>query len=290
MKKESKPKYSKPSDHRDSGSKLFGRIPIPSFGRKDRIPVRKAGDPSGGRWTARHLLWLAGASLLVLIFLQKCKSVATAKAKAELIEQAYDNILFRHQDCDYLVYEATSMCGHPLVLTRDYREYQEAEARRDQSTEGVQEDSQTKNYIRQRPKINLDRLVYFEKLTRGRARLVYDNGACEISELDDLLFNIQEAELCARFPGIPQNGEVNEFVNLLYIESFDKVRCEGKELYRAQLGVSHSSCAVLRTIRDCGVGLFSVYVYRNLRKKLEALNPHVDFKYRRTLELVGCEC
>lgn len=287
MKKENK-LDTRPTDSPLPKGSLFDRISIPFFGDKDRLPVRNRGQHRG-KWSRRSLLWLTLISAVGWLVLQKCKSVAAEKGLAELSAAVYDNYLYRHEDCDYQLYDASTMCTLPRVLSKDYREYEAADQEREKAVaEGQDVKAMNDLFMRQRPKININRLTYFEKLTRDRVRLVFDNGACEIIAFEDLTYNIQEAEQCTSFKGIPRNGEVTEFVNLLYIESFEKVLCEGKELYRAQLAVTPSSCAILRTIEDCGVGLFSVYVYRNLRKRLEELNPGVDFKYRGLAE--GCEC
>lgn len=293
MKKEAQqPNPGRPEESPSSRNALFGRISIPFFGDKDRMPVRTRRRLAKGKWSRWSLLALTLICAVVWLALDQCKRAAFRKGVQKLSEVSYDHYLYRYDDCDFQLYQAQRTCSRGSVLIEDYREYLEAERKREEleKESKLQTSVSSENFIRQRPKINVNRLAYYEKLTRDRVRLVYDNGACEILPFKDLLYNIQEAKQCTGFVGIPRNGEVTEFVNLLYIESFDKVLCKGKELYRANLAVTASSCAILRTIRDCGVGLFSVYVYRNLRKRLEELNPHVDFRYRRLVEEFGCEC
>ena len=263
---------------------FFARIPIPFFGRKERIPVATQKKSVAGKWSRSSLLWLALACLGGLLILQKCKRSTVQKAEAALVNLIYDNHYYHHDDCDYRLFAAASACTYPSVERKDYQAYLVRE--QDQKDNpGIGEVAE--NYIRQRPRINMDRLAYYEHLTRDRVRLIYDNGACEIFDTEDLMYNIQDKKRCEQFRGIPQNGEVTEFANLLYIESFEKILCQDKELYRLKLGIDISSCAALRTIDDCGVGSFSVYVYRRLRNMLEEMNPGTDFKYRRT---VACDC
>lgn len=267
-----------------SDRNLFARIPIPFFGRKERIPVATQKERSAGKWSRSSLLWLALACLGGLLFLQKCKRTTVQKAETAFVNLIYDNYYYVHDDCDYRLFAAASACTYPSVWRKDYQDYLDREKDlKDHPVIGEVAD----NHIRQRPRINMDRLAYYEQLTRDRVRLIYDNGACQIFDTEDLMYNIQDKKRCGQFTGIPQNGEVTEFVNLLYIESFEKIICKDKELYRLKLGVEVSSCASLRTIADCGVGSFGVYVYRRLRKTLEEMNPGTDFKYRRTVE---CDC
>ncbi|PHN01886.1 hypothetical protein CRP01_35205 [Flavilitoribacter nigricans DSM 23189 = NBRC 102662] len=264
--------------------KFFAQIPIPFFGRKDRIPVAGQKKSVAGKWSRSSLLWLALACLGGLLILQQCKRATVQKAEAALVNLIYDNYYYHHDDCDYRLFAAASACTYPSVARKDYEAYLDREQGQ-KDNPGIGEVAE--NYIRQRPRINMDRLAYYEQLTRDRVRLIYDNGACEIFDTEDLMYNIQDKKRCGQFRGIPQNGEVTEFVNLLYIESFEKINCKDKELYRLKLGIDISSCASLRTIDDCGVGSFGVYVYRRLRKTLEEMNPGTDFKYRRT---VACDC
>lgn len=262
------------------------------FGRSGQMPKRTAAPGSLWKPPIRRLFWLVLLGGGIALIVSTCRRSVSKKMNTELQALAYDHLLFRHADCDFVLYRENGMCSYPSVLMADYRNYQEQEGQArlvdQEAAPGPQ--TQAKNYIRQRPKVNVDRLVYYERLTQDKVRLIYDNGACEIFNFENLLFNIQEYQDCGQFPGIPDQGEVYEYVNLLYIESFDKVICDDQELYRIKLGVDHSSCSALRSLEDCGVGLFSFYVYRQLRKKLEELNPHSSFKYRRTVELVGCDC
>ena len=216
MKNESHPNHPERPTSASPSRKLFGRGPIPFFGKKGHIPVSTQQAYAGGKWSRSSLFWLALVSVGILLFLLKCKRETLQKAEGDLVDLVYENFLFQHEDCDYRLFAAATTCGYQSVLMKDYQEYQD---QGDVETQTVK--LTAKKNLPQRPRINMDQLAYFEKLTRDRVRLIYDNGACEIFDFQDLLYNIQEQQQCSQFRGIPQNGEVTEFVNLLYIESLE---------------------------------------------------------------------
>lgn len=251
---------------------------------KHYLPLR------ANRRSSKKKLVLLMFLLLLLVAAYLSWPLLNQKAFEKLNEVAYDKMLYRHDDQDYMISEERTLCGLSSVLWEDYREFEEKEKQQEQQEKTAEDLNVDGPWIRQRPRINIDRLMYYEELTKDRVRAVFDNGACETMDFKDLLYNIQEGKYCTQFQPIPRDGQVTEYINVLYIKSFEKVKCPSGERFRARMDAPSPSCATLRNIADCGVGLFSIYVYRKLRTKLEELNPNMDFRYRRTVGLEGCGC
>lgn len=270
----------------------FSRLPNLIFRSKGDLPIPSTTISLGGRSKKSQFMILAFAIMVIYTI----KEVIRTYWGEQILEAFSDELSYRYTDEDYLLSEDSTICLLPSVLMEDYRAFEKAEAERDSLIAIMDHlanhdlDLSAPVELLERPKINVDRLVYFERLTKDRVRLIYNNGVCEIYDFKDMLYNIQEEKQCLQFEPIPRNGQVTEYINLLYLESFDRIKCESKELYRVRMGVTPTSCAALRSIMDCGVGLFSRYVYRKLRFQAEQLNPHVNFKYRQTVELEDCEC
>ncbi|PHN01882.1 hypothetical protein [Flavilitoribacter nigricans] len=138
--------------------------------------------------------------------------------------------------------------------------------------------------------VNLDDLIHFEILTQQQARLVFSDGTCDVYDLGGVLRLVQEKDKCHLFQAITQDGVTYEYFNIMYTESFEKIKCEEGTFYRARLSISKAKCPAGNSLVNCGTDFFSRHVYNKLRKQLEFMDPNVDYKYRREYELYPCKC
>lgn len=255
-----------------------------SFGKRGPLPAKLTATrkkPTGKRtiWLWLTLFGLAGLGGWFLL-----RHYQQAVAAAEFQRQS-----FMPLDEDYEAAKKGSLCVLPAVGEAAAADEQQAvlDVRPDQ--EKLQPKPPAPRG--KRPVIDLDQLVYFEKMTRKQVRVLFADGSCRLFKFRDLLRHIQAQQSCDFFQPVPRNGVSTEYVNLHYIESFEKVRCGSEDRYRAKLTLvtdDQGSCATWRVIRESGVGLFSRYVYRKLRNRMEQLNPHVDYRYSRVVPAEGC--
>lgn len=275
-------------------ARLFGRMKLGSsstwsFGKKGPLPAKT--NQTSGRSRSKKRSWLLTLFLGVAV-LAAWYLIHTLKERAAAT--AMEQAAFMPLDEDYQAANKEGLCRLPSVP----------------EIQGAGEDSPTPQVVGvvavkenntlsdklpkvkgKRPVIELDQLVYFEKMTRNRVRVLFENGSCSLYKYQDLLYNIQTQESCNYFQPVPRDGVATEYINVHYIEGFERVKCSSGDLYRAKLAIAGDEqvdCATSRVIQKAGVGLFSVYVYRKLRHLMEEINPHVDYSYRRVVRLEGC--
>ena len=138
-------------------------------------------------------------------------------------------------------------------------------------------------------------LLAIEPLQNDRARLGYVNGSCEINKnLSKLLGAIKQEGKWEWFFGIPMNGtkRKGEYINLVYVDHFERIICEKGVYYRARLNVNGRQCNFVEGLITCGTEFFTERTYRNMVNALEKLGVgDADyFKPKRTLKQEACEC
>lgn len=248
-----------------------------SFGRKGTLPAKVQRQKRLSR--KRRKPWLTG---VLVILIGTAAWFAIRQIRLHTAVSALNTASFTPLDADYRAASDGSLCALPEIEAKAVANPEIV------SDIGLTRRPQTDG---RRPFIDLDQIVYYEKMTQNRVRVLYHDGSCDIYRWKELLQTIQQEEACQQFQSAPRDGVATEYINLHYITFFEKVKCASKELYRARLGLAEGispDCATGRMINDFGVGLFSVYVYRKLRHLMEELNPHVDYRYRRVV--MGGEC
>lgn len=142
--------------------------------------------------------------------------------------------------------------------------------------------------------IDYQRLLAIEPMQNDRARLGYINGICETNDLNEVLRAIKRDGKWEWFFGIPFNGtkRKGEYINLVYVDHFERILCSEGVFYRARLHVEGNQCRFVEGLITCGTELFTERTYQNMVNALETLGVgDADyFKPRRTLRLEACEC
>jgi hypothetical protein len=142
--------------------------------------------------------------------------------------------------------------------------------------------------------IDYQRLLAIEPMQNDRARLGYVNGVCETNDLREVLQAIKRDGKGEWFFGIPFNGTKlkGEYINLVYVDHFERILCSEGVFYRARLNVQGNQCCFVEGLINCGTEFFTARTYRNMVNALEALGvgDAEYFKPRRTLRLEACEC
>ncbi len=137
-------------------------------------------------------------------------------------------------------------------------------------------------------------LLAIEAMRNDKARLGYANGSCETANLSAVLAAIKEEGKSDWFFGIPLNGTKRrgEYVNLVYVDHFEKIICSNGEYYRARLNVQGAQCRFVEGLIHCGTDLFTRHTYYKMVNALENLGVgDADyFKPRRTIRQRACEC
>lgn len=140
------------------------------------------------------------------------------------------------------------------------------------------------------------RLLAIEALHDNRARLGYVDGRCETSEkqLGEVLRAIQQEGKGEWFFGIPFNGtrRKGEYINLVYVDHFERIICNQGVYYRARLRVQGNQCRFVEGLIACGTEFFTERTYGKMVHALERLGVgDADyFQPRRTLRQETCEC
>ena len=142
--------------------------------------------------------------------------------------------------------------------------------------------------------IDYQQLLAIEPMQNDRARLGYVNGVCETNDLSEVLRAIKRDGKEDWFFGIPFNGSKRkgEYINLVYVDHFERILCSEGVFYRARLNVQGNQCRFVEGLITCGTEFFTERTYRNMVNALEALGVGDAgyFRPRRTLRLEECEC
>lgn len=142
--------------------------------------------------------------------------------------------------------------------------------------------------------IDYQQLLAIEPMQNDQARLGYVNGVCETNDLRAVLNAIKRDGKGDWFFGIPFNGtkRKGEYINLVYVDHFERILCSEGVFYRARLNVQGNQCRFVEGLIICGTEFFTERTYRNMVNALETLGVgDADyFKPRRTLRLEACEC
>lgn len=142
--------------------------------------------------------------------------------------------------------------------------------------------------------IDYRQLLAIEPMQNNRARLGYVNGVCETGDLNEVLRAIKRDGKGEWFFGIPFNGTKlkGEYINLVYVDHFERILCSEGVFYRARLNVQGNQCRFVEGLITCGTEFFTERTYRNMVNALEILGvgDAEYFRPRRTLRLEACEC
>ena len=140
--------------------------------------------------------------------------------------------------------------------------------------------------------ISLDQLVAFERLQQENVRLGFERGDCSVAGYKEILDEINGSGRKPYFFPLPYKGkkEYNEYVNLLYIDHFEKVICQKGEFFRARLGLNQAECTYMKWWVQCGSDYLTKHTYTKMKTALEQLNPGIDYNPKRTINSDTCEC
>jgi hypothetical protein len=142
--------------------------------------------------------------------------------------------------------------------------------------------------------IDYTQLLAIEPLRNDKARLGYVNGSCETNDLSSVLQAIKQEGRWEWFFGIPLNGtkRKGEYINLVYVDHFERIICAEGVYYRARLNVQGNQCRFVEGLISCGTEFFTERTYRNMVNALEKLGVGNAeyFQPRRTLKQNACEC
>ena len=137
-------------------------------------------------------------------------------------------------------------------------------------------------------------LLAFEPMQHDKARLGYVNGTCETTLISKVFSGIEAEGRSDWFFGIPLNGTKRkaEYINLVYVDHFERILCAGGEYYRARLNVQGQQCRFVESLITCGTDFFTKRTYDKMVHELEKLGVgDADyFKPRRTIRQKACEC
>lgn len=140
-------------------------------------------------------------------------------------------------------------------------------------------------------------MVGYEILNGGKVLLGFDDGECEVADLDKFSRKIDSLEISKFFVGVPVNGtnSFNEYIDLRYIDHFLKMSCGEQELYLAVLHLkNNAACSFIRNLFLCGSGPITNHTYKKWVSKLtNELNLGPPEQYEPKIDTTGgsfCNC